>query len=96
MHAIRLARQLIAISVTTAASQTPAQARADRFAIPATDEGLPGAGPLRRVEWFQKVWAYWREVWSKERDRDQGAVVFLGDSITRGWGWGLGAVFPGV
>ena len=28
--------------------------------------------------------------------QDQGAVVFLGDSITQGWGGGLGAAFPGV
>ena len=33
------------------------------------------------------------------RDRssqDQHAVVFLGDSITQGWGGGLGAAFPGI
>ena len=28
--------------------------------------------------------------------RTEGAVVFLGDSITQGWGGGLGAAFPGV
>ena len=28
----------------------------ERLAIPATDEGLPGAGPIRRYEWFQKLW----------------------------------------
>ena len=32
----------------------------------------------------------------RERAQDQGAVVFLGDSITQGWGEGLGAAFPGV
>lgn len=26
------------------------------LAIPATDEGLPGAGPIRRYDWFQKLW----------------------------------------
>ena len=27
-----------------------------RSPLPATDDGLPGAGPLRRAEWFQKLW----------------------------------------
>ena len=81
--------------MTTAASQTPAQAPADRFAIPATDDGLPGAGPIRRYEWFQKLWHERRSGWAAERARDQGAVVFLGDSITQQWE-GLGAAFPGM
>ena len=34
--------------------------------------------------------------WSTQVQRDQGAVVFLGDSITQGWGDDLGGVFPGV
>ena len=71
-------------------------APSDPFAIPATDDGLPGAGPIRRMEWFQNLWKQRRTVWSTQVQRDQGAVVFLGDSITQGWGHGLGAVFPGV
>jgi lysophospholipase L1-like esterase len=68
----------------------------DRFAIPATDEGLPGAGPIRRYDWFQKLWQERRSTWAREAAQDHGAVVFLGDSITQGWGGGLGAAFPGV
>jgi lysophospholipase L1-like esterase len=68
----------------------------DRFAIPATDDGLPGTGPIRRMEWFQNLWKQRRSQWATQVQRDQGAVVFLGDSITQGWGLGLGAVFPGV
>ena len=34
-----------------AAPQTP-----DPFALPATDDGLPGAGPIRRYDWFQQLW----------------------------------------
>ncbi len=68
----------------------------DRFAIPATDDGLPGAGPIRRYEWFQKLWRERRSVWAQQVDQDQRAVVFLGDSITQGWGGGLGAAFPGI
>ena len=71
--------------------QTP-----DRFALPATDDGLPGAGPIRRYDWFQNVWRARRSFWASRREHDRGAVVFLGDSITQGWGGGLGAAFPGV
>ncbi len=68
----------------------------DRFAIPATDEGLPGTGPIRRMEWFQNLWRQRRAMWAATAEQDRGAVVFLGDSITQGWGGGLGAAFPGV
>jgi lysophospholipase L1-like esterase len=67
-----------------------------RLAIPATDEGLPGAGPIRRYDWFQKLWLERRSEWAKTVDQDRHAVVFLGDSITQGWGGGLGAAFPGA
>ena len=68
----------------------------DRFAIPARDEGLPGAGPIRRHDWFQNVWRTRRSAWAARAEQDRNAVVFLGDSITQGWGGGLGAAFPGV
>lgn len=66
-----------------------------RFQIPATDDGLPGAGPLRRADWFQKIWSERRSTWTTEVQRDQGAVVLLGDSITQGW-WSSESFFPGV
>ena len=66
------------------------------FAIPATDEGLPGAGPIRRYEWFQNLWQNRRSSWAETVVQDQGAVVFLGDSIMQGWGGGLSAAFPGM
>jgi lysophospholipase L1-like esterase len=68
----------------------------DRFAIPATDDGLPGAGPIRRYDWFQNLWRARRSSFAQRLESDRGAVVFLGDSITQGWGGGLGAAFPGV
>ena len=74
-----------------AAPQTP-----DPFALPATDDGLPGAGPVRRYDWFQQLWRERRSAWAKTREQDQGAVVFLGDSITQEWGDALPAAFPGV
>ena len=75
---------------------TPAVAPASRFALPATDDGLPGAGPLRRFEWFQKLWTDRRSSWAARVKQDQGAVVFLGDSITQGWGMALNQLFLGV
>ncbi|MES2705199.1 MAG: GDSL-type esterase/lipase family protein [Verrucomicrobiota bacterium] len=63
------------------------------LAIPATDEGLPGAGPVRRMEWFQDLWLQRRAAWAEQVARDQGAVVFLGDSITQGWGDDAGKSF---
>jgi lysophospholipase L1-like esterase len=81
------------VGVGADAQEAPAR---DRFAIPAGDEGLPGAGPIRRYDWFQNVWRARRSAWAARTDQDRHAVVFLGDSITQGWGGGLGAAFPGV
>lgn len=64
--------------------------------IPATDDGLPGAGPIRRYDWFTKLWTQKRNGWAKNVQKDQGALVFLGDSITQGWGDNIGGAFPGV
>jgi lysophospholipase L1-like esterase len=82
-------------SLASAGPQAAAPA-ADRFAIPATDDGLPGAGPIRRYDWFQHLWHDRRARWAREVEPDRHAVVFLGESITQGWGGGLGAAFPGV
>ncbi len=64
--------------------------------IPQSDEGLPGAGPIRRYDWFRSLWAKRRTAWAQRVDQDQQALVFLGDSITQGWGDDLGGSFPGV
>ncbi|MCB1085803.1 MAG: DUF1080 domain-containing protein [Verrucomicrobiae bacterium] len=66
------------------------------FAIPATDEGLPGTGPIRRYDWFQNLWSKRRAAWAASVEKDQGAVVFLGDSITQGWGDEFKNAFPGL
>jgi lysophospholipase L1-like esterase len=84
---------LSVIGTSAAGGQT---VKPDRFAIPATDDGLPGAGPIRRYDWFQQTWRERRSKWAAEREKDRGAVVFLGDSITQGWNEGLQAAFPGV
>jgi len=67
-----------------------------RWDIPASDEGLPGAGPIRRYDWFRKLWAQKRSGWAKQPPRDKRAVVFLGDSITQGWGDNIGGAFAGL
>lgn len=64
--------------------------------IPATDEGLPGAGPIRRYAWFTSLWNRKRQAWAKSVEQDQGALVFLGDSITQGWGDDMGGKFGGA
>lgn len=52
-----------------------------------SDEGLfPGKGPLQKADWFKKLWNDRRGRWKNEIEKDTGAVVFVGDSITQGWG----------
>lgn len=87
---------LLASGIRPVSAQSVTSQASDPFAIPATDEGLPGAGPIRRYEWFQKLWRDRRAAWAARREQDRGAVVFLGDSITQEWGGGLGAAFAGV
>lgn len=73
--------------------------RADSpFAYPSleAEANLPGEGALRRYEGLVKRWPEFRERWSNQVEEDQGAVVFLGDSITQGWGADFKGKFPGV
>jgi lysophospholipase L1-like esterase len=82
------------LSGSTACAQdkpSPAQ-----FQIPETDNGLPGEGPIRRAEWFRKLWTERRSKWATRVERDRNAVVMLGDSITQGWGEDFSAWFPGM
>ena len=65
----------------------------DPLRIPDSDEGLPGAGPLRRSEWFRGVWRSRRGSWLKKTAAQKNSVVFLGDSITQGWRDDFGGAF---
>lgn len=77
------------------ASAAPAAAVPQQhLEVPAADDGLPGEGTIRRYEWFKNLWNKKRTQWATEVEKDQGAVVFLGDSITQGWGPDMGASFP--
>jgi lysophospholipase L1-like esterase len=83
-----------AVAPATPAAAPAAAAPDPRFAIPATDDGLPGSGPIRRYDWFKKLWQDKRTKWAARVEQDQGAVVFLGDSITQGWHDDLDGAFP--
>ncbi|MEJ1972716.1 MAG: GDSL-type esterase/lipase family protein [Lacunisphaera sp.] len=93
---------LLAGCATTPATKSPsstppapaAPAFDPKLAIPATDDGLPGNGPIRRYDWFQKLWQERRNKWAAQVQQDQRAVVFLGDSITQGWHDDLDGLFP--
>lgn len=78
-----------------AAVAAPA-AGAESFAVPAVEEGLPGEGALRRYEGYLKGWRSRREAWSRRTAEDRGAVVFLGDSITQGFGDDFRGRFAGL
>lgn len=92
-----LSTLLLASYFLTGHSSVSAQdAAAVSFEIPATDAGLPGAGPIRRYGWFKNLWVKKRSGWAKQVEADQKAVVFLGDSITQGWGDKMGGSFEGM
>ena len=61
--------------------------------LPATDDEMAGAGPVRRYDWFHNVWKRRRTNFASRVQSDQGAVVFFGDSITQGWGDGFRGQF---
>jgi lysophospholipase L1-like esterase len=91
---IGFASGLLALTVLTLPALS--QPAASSFSIPETDEGLPGAGPIRRYDWFKKLWSERRGTWAQRVQQDRNAVVFLGDSITQGWGDDMGGSFSGV
>lgn len=57
------------------------------------DSEIAGEGPVRRYDWFRNLWKSKRMAWAKEVEIKQGALVFLGDSITQGWGDDLKGAF---
>ena len=94
LHQLVFAFAIFILSLTAVLAQPDTNAAISR--LPDTDDGLPGAGPLRRADWFRKVWAERRIAWSQRSAQDHGAVVFLGDSITQGWGDNFDRHFPGM
>src|ERR1051325_6983559 len=86
----------LAIVLSQAAPRAQDQPPPASFQIPASDDGLPGAGPIRRYDWFRKLWSERRAAWAARVEKDRGAVVLLGDSITQGWGEDFSGWFPGM
>lgn len=84
------------LSVLLLTGAAPSVRAEESRAIPASDDGLPGAGPIRRYDWFKNLWLEKRNAWAKQAEAGRGAVVFLGDSITQSWGDALPAAFPGM
>ncbi len=76
------------------AAAAPTATATSHFDLPATDDGLPGAGPVRRYDWFKKLWRERRTAWAARVQQDQHAIVFLGDSITQGWHDDFDGSFP--
>jgi lysophospholipase L1-like esterase len=66
------------------------------FGLPDNDDGLPGKGLIQREDWFRPIWNERRVKWKSRVAEDQGALVFLGDSITQGWGDDFYDMFRGV
>jgi lysophospholipase L1-like esterase len=89
-------KSILTITFLILLAQTGPAQTDQRFEIPASDDGLPGAGPIRRTEWFRKTWRERRSAFARQAARDRGSLVFLGDSITQGWGDDLGGSFGGV
>lgn len=61
--------------------------------LPARDDALDGAGPVRRDDWFVNFWRNRRATFAERADRDREAVVFFGDSITEYWKDDFGGAF---
>ena len=74
---------LIALSLLVSAAIPHAQDKSSQaavqFQIPATDDCLPGAGPIRRYDWFRKLWTDRRTAWAARVEQDRNATVLLGD-----------------
>ena len=68
------------------------------YALPApeAEASLPGEGALRRYDGYVKRWNTIRPQWADDVAKDQGAIVFLGDSITQGWGVDFKKSFDGL
>ncbi len=73
------------VGVLRAQETSTADPPSTTYVLPATDDGLPGAGPIRRAGWFERLWTKRRSQFAADAPQQSGAIVFLGDSITQGW-----------
>jgi len=93
---IGLLQALALLAVAPEGQPIQAQTPGSHLEIPESDAGLPGAGPIRRYDWFRKVWLERRNAWARRVAQDQNALVFAGDSITQGWGDDMFGSLPGI
>ncbi len=80
---------LLANFLQTAGLALPPQVNSspkDTLALPETDEGIAGSGPIRRYDWFKNLWLNRRQSFAEQSVQQNNGIVFLGDSITQGWG----------
>ena len=79
-----------------AASTVAADAQTDGptpYPDPKNEAAWPGKGPIRCFDWMVDNRKYF---WT-QREKDKGAIVFVGDSLTGGWKAPmLAAAFPGL
>lgn len=92
----RITHLLAALLLITAGGQSDLVATETDVTLPETDDGLPGTGPIRRYDWFRNLWKNRRTQFARDAASQQKAVVFLGDSITQGWGHDMKGSFPGL
>jgi hypothetical protein len=90
-----LVASLLASLLTLTHAQQPPPLLPEK-ALPTDESKLPGEGPLRRYDAYVKRWHESRSQWARRVQQDQKAVVFLGDSITQGWGADFKGKFPGM
>lgn len=63
--------------------------------LPEALDNVPGQGPIRHdQQWFRDIWRSCRQMFRETAAQDRCSVVFLGDSITQGWGEQLKTAFP--
>jgi lysophospholipase L1-like esterase len=99
MFALRLARFVaVVFLLLTSARLANAQAAATAYEpkhveYPATVDGLPGVGPISDSVNFKRLWPQRRQQFVNRVEKDHGALVFFGDSITQGWGNNFGGQF---
>ena len=82
---VSVALGLLTLVSSTLIAQEPAAKPQATEKAPTADM-LPGKGPAQKGDWFDKVWGQRRAEFRANREASQGALVFLGDSITQGWG----------
>ena len=88
-------RPLLALLLSVL-SLTAADPASLALPVPSDEATLPGEGALRRYDGYVKRWNTIRPQWATEVAKDQGAVVFFGDSITQGWGADFRKAFEGM